>query len=86
MEGTVSQFIRAAKKWNGEVFRNILRKKRVLVARIKGIQRCLENYRSQRLMELEKKLPIELERVLDNEESLWKQKTRKDWLTLEVLS
>lgn len=30
-------FIEATRKWNVEVFRNILQKKLVLIARIKGI-------------------------------------------------
>lgn len=80
MELTVKNFVDEAKKWNIEVFGNILRKKRELIARIKGIQRCLENYYSRKLVHLEKEMREELEVVLDNEELLWKQKSRNDWL------
>lgn len=66
----------AAKKWNNEVFENILAKKRILISRLRGIQRCLENYRSRKLVELEKELRTELEGILDNEELLWKQRSR----------
>lgn len=48
---------------------DILQKKQILLARIRGI-------------DLEKELQTELEAVLDNEEFLWKQKSKKDWLAL----
>lgn len=63
------------------MFGNIIRKKWVLLVRIRGIQRCLENYRSQKLIDLDKELRAELEGVMDNEELLWKLKSRKDWLS-----
>lgn len=72
-----------AKKRNVEVFGNILKKKCILLSRISGIQKCLKNYHSRKLIVLEKELRAELEKVLDNEELLWKQKSRKDWLTFE---
>lgn len=34
------------------------------------------------MIDLEKNLLAELERVLDDEEILWKQKSRTDWLML----
>lgn len=52
------------------------------MAHLTGIQRCLEKYYSHKLIMLEKKIRTELEFVLDHEESLWKQKSRKDWLAL----
>lgn len=82
LEGTLNDFTAAARKWNLEVFGNILKMKRNLLSRISGIQKCLENYYSKKLVDLEKDLRAELENVLDNEELLWKQKSRKDWLTL----
>lgn len=53
------------------------------MARISGIQRRLEIYKSQKLVELEQNLQLELERVLDYEELLLKQKSCKDWLNFE---
>lgn len=64
------------------MFGNILKKKRILLSRIGGIHRCPGKYGSQKLVDLEKELRAELEVVLDNEESLWKQKSQKGWLTL----
>lgn len=51
----MKKFVTATKKWNIEVFGDIMKKKRVLVARIKGIQKCLKRYRSKKLIELEKR-------------------------------
>ncbi|KAK5802537.1 hypothetical protein PVK06_030138 [Gossypium arboreum] len=42
----------------------------------------MEKYRSRKLVDLEKELQIKLKSVLDNEELLWKQKSRSNWLTL----
>lgn len=70
LEESVVHFMVATKRWNWDVFGNILRRKRILVARLTGIQLCLEKYRSQKLFDLEKELKTELEGVLDNEESL----------------
>lgn len=52
MEETVSQFVKAVKEWNGVNFGNIIKKKRRLLERISGIQRCLEKYSSQKLIYL----------------------------------
>lgn len=81
-EGNVVHFVNAAKKWNFDVFGNIFQKKRVLILRLRGIQRRLEMYSSQKLVDLEKELRAKLEDVLDNEELLWKQNSRIDWLLL----
>lgn len=55
---------------------------RHLLARLGGIQRALEEYSSQGLLELELKLKTELEEVLTQKEIIWLQKSRKDWLLL----
>lgn len=39
-----------------------MKKKRVLVARILGIEQCLEKYSLQKLIDLEKDLRVELEK------------------------
>lgn len=82
VEKSVKKFIEAAKKWNREVFGNILKRKHTILAQLNGIQRRMEKYRSKKLIDLEKELQIELESVLDNEELIWKQKSRSNWLTL----
>ena len=50
------------------------------MAQINGIQATLENYNSRSLMRLEAHLRNELEMVMDQEEILWLQKSRKYWL------
>ena len=75
-----SNFVKEVKVWNREVFGNIFQRKRVLMARINGIQAALENYSSRGLMHLEAQLRKELEIVMGQEEILWWQKSRKDWI------
>ena len=53
------------------------------MARINGIQATLENYSSHNLMRLEARLRNELEMVMSQEEILWLQKSRNDWLLHE---
>lgn len=50
------------------------------MARIGGIKKALEDYTTKGLIRLELKLKRELEAVLTQEELLWKQKFRKDWI------
>ena len=66
--------------WNQEVFHNIFREKRTLMARIKGIQTALSQARNSSLIKLESKLRNELDIILHQEELLWYQKARVDWL------
>lgn len=82
LEDSVREFVIAARKWNVKIFGNIMQMKRKLLAHIGSVQRCLDNYWSKKLVDLEKEPQIELEEVLDNEELLWKQKSRNDWLML----
>ena len=57
--------------WNKENFGNIFKRKRHLLARLNGIQHALEKFNSNRLLELESKLKMELETILSQEELLW---------------
>lgn len=43
LEGTIRSFVMTAKKWNTEEFGNIFVKKKVLIAKISGIQKCIDN-------------------------------------------
>ncbi|XP_074265135.1 uncharacterized protein LOC141587559 [Silene latifolia] len=61
--------------WNQEVFGNIFRKKRELLARIEGCQKHLSIKRENNLIKLEAKLRRELDEVLEREELLWYQKS-----------
>ncbi|XP_074299787.1 uncharacterized protein LOC141630954 [Silene latifolia] len=66
--------------WNEEVFGNIFRKKRELMARIEGCQRELSKTRVSHLIKLEVRLRKELEEVFAREELLWYQKSRVDFI------
>lgn len=60
-----------SKKFNEEVFGNIFRRKRLLEARVKGIQRSIETCDSLTLAQIEKELQEEYNLVLRQEELLW---------------
>lgn len=66
--------------WNKETFYNIFRQKRWLLARIGGIQTQLSKGRNSSLLKMEASLRRELDIILDQEEVLWYQKARVDWL------
>ncbi|XP_021762943.1 uncharacterized protein LOC110727671 [Chenopodium quinoa] len=56
--------------WNKEIFHNIFREKRSLIARIDGVQKKLAFERNSGLIKLESKLRRELDTVLNQEELL----------------
>ncbi|KAL4280940.1 hypothetical protein GQ457_03G011290 [Hibiscus cannabinus] len=65
--------------WNSSVFGHIGQRKRQLVARLRGIDKYLASKPSDFLSTLEKTLRTELDLVLEQEESLWIQKSRCKW-------
>lgn len=70
----------ASKVWNREVFGNIFRRKNRLEARIRGIQNSPSYNSSRGLQKLESKLCRDLDLVLCEEEILWFQKSRRQWV------
>ena len=66
--------------FNKEVFGNIIFKKQKLEARIRGIQRSLKTTDSASLARLEKELQCEYNTILYQEELLWYQKSRENWV------
>ncbi|XP_074266442.1 uncharacterized protein LOC141589715 [Silene latifolia] len=69
-----------ASRWNEDVFGNIFRQKRQLIARIEGCQRILSTQRQSHLIKLEAKLRKELDDILEREELLWYQKSRVEFI------
>ncbi|XP_031091057.1 uncharacterized protein LOC115996050 [Ipomoea triloba] len=66
--------------WNKKVFGNIFHRKRHLEEKIKKIQ-MNSNYQSSRdLQNLERELINDLNKILDQEETHWFQKSRQDWI------
>ncbi|KAH9734521.1 putative ribonuclease H protein [Citrus sinensis] len=76
----VADFINKLGNWNKDIFGNIFKGKKELLARIGGIQRFLEKRHSRSLSKLESKLKRDLEKVLTQEEVLWFQKSRREWI------
>lgn len=66
--------------WNKEVFGDIHKKKRLLVARIEGVQKAFDLNYCTGLIKLDIKLKKELEEVLVQEEMFWFQKSQEEWI------
>lgn len=76
----VASFTKSIKQWNIDVFGNIFRRKKRLIARIAGIQKVLCRQNVPFLVNLEKQLTQEYNEILSNEEIFWRQKSRNIWL------
>ena len=66
--------------WNRNVFGNIFKQKKSLLARISGIQRSLGRGNNVFLKNLEKDLIADYEKIRDAEAIFWRQKSRDKWL------
>ncbi|KAL4362736.1 hypothetical protein GQ457_04G010410 [Hibiscus cannabinus] len=76
----IVNFHKAVQTWNVNVFGCIGKRKREILARIAGIERKLEYSMSDRLIDLEHQLKCDLDLVLRQEESLWFQRSRCQWI------
>lgn len=76
----VVSFTKAVKLWNSSFFGNITYRKHQLMNHLHGISRSLSNGWNPFLINLQKELLVEYERVLYQEEVLWLQKSRCKWL------
>ncbi|XVE65588.1 hypothetical protein DITRI_Ditri08aG0012200 [Diplodiscus trichospermus] len=77
-----SEFREKVTKWNIDVFGNIFKKKRVLLARLNGIQKAMERYSSKKLKKLDQELRKELDEIMLQEEVFWNQKSVREWINL----
>lgn len=66
--------------WNKNTFGNVFQRKRRNMLRLEGVQRSLERGVSEPMSRLEGKLKLERKELLIQEELLWLQKSRNDWL------
>lgn len=84
-DGDILKFMRVFRDkisdWNRRVFGNIPLRKYRCLARLAGIQKALSVRRSSYLIGLDIKLRQELHDTLAQEESLWRQKSRIQWLS-----
>lgn len=66
--------------WNKDTFGNIFQRKNRNIIRLEGVQRLLERQVTESLLKLEMNLRAELKDLLLQEEVLWLQKSRNEWL------
>ena len=76
----VKSFMETIKNWNREIFGNMLRRKKRCQVRLNGIQRSLSRAPSHRLQKLEKELSVEYNTILEQEEIMWHQRAKVEWL------
>ena len=76
----IDSFTRNVVDWNKNQFGNIFTRKKILMARINGIQKAIAFKPSSFLLKLEVDLLRDLDLVLNQEEELWALKSRVNWL------
>ncbi|GMI67469.1 hypothetical protein HRI_000416200 [Hibiscus trionum] len=74
LKGNLSQ-------WHSRRFGDLGKRKKRIIARLRGIDRALGVRHSASLYELEKSLKAELDDILAVEESMWRQKARCYWVS-----
>ncbi|KAH7867325.1 hypothetical protein Vadar_031984 [Vaccinium darrowii] len=74
-------FTARVKVWNKENFGNLFYRKKMILARLSGIQRSLEVRPSVFLTNLEVTLSDEYNNILSLEEEFWALKSRVNWLS-----
>ncbi|KAH1131350.1 hypothetical protein J1N35_002728 [Gossypium stocksii] len=79
---TLEQLTTGLKKWNTKVFGHIGTRKREITKNLRSIQHALERTNSTLLIQKEIDLREKLEEIFNQEELLWKQKSRCDWLKM----
>lgn len=80
LTNSLKQFSVKLLAWNKDTFGNIFMRKKRCTNRLEGVQRSLATRVTTRLLRLEEKLKKELNEILVQEEMLWKQKSRIEWL------
>ncbi|KAL4301928.1 hypothetical protein GQ457_10G020040 [Hibiscus cannabinus] len=80
LEENIVHFQSASRKWNREVFGHIGKQKSLLLARLRGIEHVLQTSDSPFLSNLEVYLKNELNLGLKQEEDMWRQKSRMQWI------
>ncbi|KAK8600002.1 hypothetical protein V6N12_049864 [Hibiscus sabdariffa] len=70
----LNSFKSAIKSWNSEVFGHIGKKKKILAARLRGIDHSLQRAHNNYLIKLKAKLQAKFLSILNQEKSFWQQK------------
>ena len=69
-----------ALRWNKDVFGNVFTRKKIIMARLLGVQKALTSRLNPFLIRLENKLNDEYNLILQLEAELWAMKARTDWI------
>lgn len=73
---SLSDFTSNVKDWNQYVYGFIGAHKRKLMKELSNVQKALDRFTSDRLVQTEANIWDELKKVLDHEDFLWRQKSR----------
>jgi chaperonin cofactor prefoldin len=77
----LKNFKHTLKSWNKSTFGNILLRKKEIESQLEELQRTfIAGSRTQNLAKEEEKLKQEIEACREQEEILWRQKSRVQWL------
>ncbi|KAL4284332.1 hypothetical protein GQ457_16G009900 [Hibiscus cannabinus] len=79
-QDNISEFQDKSRKWSLDVFGHIDKRKNQILTRLKGIEKALERRANPFLIELEVSLKRELDKILEQEDSLWFQRARTKWI------
>ncbi|XP_019190732.1 PREDICTED: uncharacterized protein LOC109185205 [Ipomoea nil] len=80
LEPNKTRMAQALSSWNKDVFGNIFQRKKRVMARLCGVQYRLAEYCRSDLLKLDCKLRKEMEEILYQEELLWFQRSREEWI------
>lgn len=76
LESTILTFQKELVSWNKMTFGNVFQQIRRTNARLLGVQKQLENSRDSQLLKMESDLQKHLTHLIENEENIWKMKSR----------
>lgn len=76
----MDHFRQTVQHWNCFHFGNVFEQKQRCQARLKGVQDVQADRHSDRLYHLKRELMVEMDSILAQEELIWQQKSRVNWL------
>lgn len=80
LAAALAKFKTELEAWNRDTFGNVFQRKKRNMLRLEGVQRSLERGVNEATLRLERKLRLERQKLLIQEEILWSQKSRNYWL------
>src|ERR1044072_4026269 len=78
--GKLQNIREASMRFNKETFGNIFRRKKRVEQRLQGVQQELDWRETEAMLRLEHELREEYEEILLQEELMWYQKSREQWV------